>query len=351
MAIGTGAAIAIGAGALLGGIAGGQKNQSSQTQTSNVNAGIATKEENLATQAISDQFRQLQDYVNLGPGEKDITAGVDSQRSLAAMLESYSKGGYAPTAQDQELAKAQLAPQQVALDQNLRDIREQAARQQALAGRGPTDFVFNNRLNRNQLDLTQQLSAQQSALAAQQPFQRLNFASDLANIRSGLASQAMQNRQAILSIGSQIQNAERNFRLGTASRSGNQTTESGGGLQGAIGGALGGAGAMFGIANAFGGGAKPGAAAAPAMAMGSSMFGGSSPYSSGSYLGGGASAPMASSGYLGAFSAPSFTPSARMPASMSPLTAPAPVNYGAPMGPMTSTQPYYSTNPFSLTGR
>ena len=64
----------------------------------------------MATDAISEQFKRLQQYVNLGPGEVDITAGVNSQRNLASMLEQYSKGGYAPTAQDQELAKAQLAP-------------------------------------------------------------------------------------------------------------------------------------------------------------------------------------------------------------------------------------------------
>lgn len=346
MAVGTAGAI-IG-GALLGGLAGGQKNQSTQGQTSSVNAGFATREENAATDAISEQFKRLQQYVNLGPGEVDITAGVNSQRNLASMLEQYSKGGYAPTAQDQELAKAQLAPQQVALDQNLRDIREQAMRQQALAGRGPTDFVFNNRLNRNQLDLTQQLGAQQSALAAQQPFQRLNFASDLANIRSGLASQAMQNRQAILSIGSQIQNAERNFRLGTASRSGTQTTESGGGLQGTISGALGGAGTAFGLMNAFGG---LGGNTKPSADMGNSMFGGSTPFASGSYLGG-SSLPPAAGSYLNPFSTMSSSP--RMPATISPLTSQTPftpVNYGAPMGPMASTQPYYSTNPFSLTGR
>lgn len=350
MAIGTTAAIIGGAGALLGGIAGGQKDRSTQSQTSSVNAGYATKEEQAATNQISTQFEDLQRLVKLGPGDTDVTAGLESQRSLAAMLEQFSKGGYAPTSQDQDLAKQMLAPQQVALDQNLRDIREQSARQQALAGRGPTDFVFNNRLNRNQLDLTQQLSAQQSALAAQQPFQRLDFAGRLADIRSGLASQAMQNRQAIMGLGSQIQAAERNFRLGTASRSGTQETESGGGLKGALTGAIGGAGAAFGVMNQFGGlGGKTAAAQAPAAAMNNSMFSSGTPFSSGSYLGG-TQAPMTSMGgsYLNAFSGPSM---ARMPASIPSYATPPAVNYGAQMGPMMGTQPFYSTNPFSLTGR
>lgn len=326
MAIGTTTAL-IG-GALLGGIAGSQKDRSSQSQTSTVDAGVATQDEKNASAAVMKNFQDLQRMADLGPGDSDITAGLNSQRDLAAMLESYSKGGYAPTAQDQELAKAQLAPQQVALDQQLRSIREQAARQQALSGRGPTDFVFNNRLNQNQLDLTQQLAAQQTALASQQPLQRLGFAESLAQIRSGLASQALQNRQAILGLGSQIQSAERNFRLGTAARSGNQTTESGGGLKGAISGALGGAGAAFGLMNSF---KQLNPSPAVDAAGGTTQF---------------------SADYLSQPSAPSFFQQAiprassmiRSPASFqapqTSLSQSAPINYGAQMGPVMSIQPY-----------
>lgn len=320
MSIGTTAALAIGGGALLGAVAGSQKDRSSQSQTSYINAGSATAEEKLATAAVSKNFQDLQRMADLGPGDSDITAGLESQRSLAAMLEQFSKGGYAPTSQDVSLAGQMLAPQQLALEQNLKQIQEQASRQQALAGRGPTDFVFQNRLNRNQLDLTQQLAAQQSQLAAQQPFQRLDFAQNLAQIRSGLASQAMQNRQAIMGLGSQIQAAERNFRLGTASRSGNQTTESGGGLKGAITGGLAGAGAIMGIANSFGkmGGPQMDAA------------GGTTQFSA-DYL----SQPTAS---------PSFQPMmSKLSIPRAPqqiFNQPSPINYGNQMGPIMSTQPY-----------
>jgi len=345
MAISTAAVVG---GALLGGIAGGQRQSSTQSQSSSVNAGYATREEADATKAISSNFSNLQKMVDLGPGNSDITAGLNSQRDLAAMLEQYSKGGYAPTAQDMETAKAQTAPQQVALEQQMRSIREQAARQQALAGRGPTDFVFNNKLNQNQLDLTQQLAAQQSAIAAQQPFQRLGFAENLAQIRSGLATQAMQNRQAILGLGSQIQSAERNFRLGTASRSGSQTTESGGGLQGTINGALAGAGAGFGLANMFAKGAPKVDAAggttsmsadylsqpsapmsSPAISLGATRMPASNPYS---YQSQGFMGPP--SPYSGGATASWGTPS----------------NYGQQMGPVMSTQPYQypqlNLNPF-----
>jgi len=338
MAIGTTTAL-IG-GALLGSIAGSQKDRSSQSQTSYTDAGAATQEEKLATAAVSKNFQDLQRMADLGPGDKDVTAGLESQRSLAAMLEQYSKGGYAPTSQDVSLAGQMLAPQQLALQQNLKQIQEQASRQQALSGRGPTDFVFQNRLNRNQLDLTQQLAAQQSQLAAQQPFQRLDFAQNLAQIRSGLASQAMQNRQAIMGLGSQIQAAERNFRLGTATRTGNQSTESGGGLKGAISGALGGAGAAFGLMNSFGGlGGKTG----PSM----DVAGGTTQFSS-DYLN--------QTQNFGNFqqamprmSVPRIPASTQAPQTM--FSQPPPVNYGAQMGPMQGTQPYYPSlnnmlNPF-----
>jgi hypothetical protein len=337
--MGLATAVVVG-GALLGAYAGSQKQTSSQTQTSNVNAGYTTRPEQEATDAISKNFKDLQGMVDLGPGNSDVTAGVESQRSLAKMLESYSQGGYAPTAQDMELAKAQTAPQQVALEQQMRSIREQAARQQALAGRGPTDFVFNNKLNQNQLDLTQQLAAQQSQIASQQPFQRLGFAENLAQIRSGLASQAMQNRQAILGLGSQIQSAERNFRLGTASRSGTQTTESGGGTAGAIKGGIAGAGAAMGVANYFGG---------PSSAPATDAAGGTTSYSA-DYLN------QPSSMGFSNYSAPSFSaaPISRAPSAFSGARTSfpqAPINYGQQMGPSMSTQPYYQPlnsmlNPF-----
>lgn len=337
MAIGTTTAL-IG-GALLGGIAGGQKDRSSQSQTSYTDAGAATQEEKLATAAVSRNFQDLQRMADLGPGDKDVTAGLESQRSLAAMLEQYSKGGYAPTSQDVDLAGQMLAPQQLALQQNLKQIQEQAARQQALSGRGPTDFVFQNRLNRNQLDLTQQLAAQQSQLAAQQPFQRLDFAQNLAQIRSGLASQAMQNRQAIMGLGSQIQAAERNFRLGTASRTGTQTTESGGGLKGAISGALGGAGAAFGLMNSFG--KMSGPSQAVDAAGGTTQF--SSDYLNQTQNFGNFQQAMPR------MSAPRIPASVRAPQTM--FSQPPPVNYGAQMGPVQSTQPFYQPlnqmlNPF-----
>ena len=90
----------------------------------------------------------------------------------------------------------------------------------------------------------------------------------------------MQNRQAILSIGSQIQNAERNFQ--EQLQSGTQTTEIGG-LQRNYQRSTCGAGTAFGLMNAFGG---LGGNTKPSADMGNSMFGGSTPFASGSYLGG-----------------------------------------------------------------
>jgi len=249
MAVGT--AAMIGGAALLGGIAGQQGNKSSQTYSSQVNVAPASQEELNATRGISNSFDQLQQFSNLGPGAADITAGYNSQQDLAKMLQQFAAGGYAPTQQDQQLALQMLAPQQLAAQRAGEQAQTQYARNAALTGRGLNDFSFTNSLNKQLGNLQQDLAAQQSQLAAQQPGMRLGYQQNLTDLKSGLATQAMQNRAAIAGLGSQIQSAERNFRLGTAGKSGTQDTMSGGGTQGFIQGALGGAGAGFGLANMF----------------------------------------------------------------------------------------------------
>ena len=73
-------------------------------------------------------------------------------------------------------------------------------------------------------------------LALQLPGQRLGFASQRANVLGQLGSQAFQNRSSLASLGNQITNSERNFRLQTATRFNNRTQEGslGQGLLGAV---------------------------------------------------------------------------------------------------------------------
>lgn len=270
VAIGTTAAI-VGGSVLAGALAGSRKSPDQQTTVTR-DVGTASTNENMATAGIGQDYKSMQALVNAGPGQQDVQAGLDSQRSLAQLLQQYSQGGYLPTSQDQQYAQQLLAPQQEAIRQQGIQARQQYNQAAAQSGRGAMDFTFQNKLNQQLGNWNLDLAAQQSQLAAQQPGQRLNYAGQLAQVQSGLASQAMSNRQAIFNMGSQIQQQAQNFRLGSASQT-SFTPGTGGGWQGALVGGLGGLGAGMNIANMgqqmgmFGGGSSsPAAAAAPSNA-------------------------------------------------------------------------------------
>lgn len=242
----------------LGAIAGGQGSQSSQTTTRNL-----APESELERQIAGMQPGQLgalSGMVNAGPGQADVTTGLNSQRGLAAMLQQYAQGGYMPTeadtAQARQYASTQMQPQQVALQQAFEEQNQRAAQLASQLGRPVNDPIIQARLAQEQMRQGAQLSAQEGAMASQfamqMPQQRLGYTAQLADVNANLASQAMANRQALLSMGSQLQNAERNWRLGSSTSTTTQT--GGGGLAGAISGGLAGFGSGMGIANMFGGG-------------------------------------------------------------------------------------------------
>lgn len=259
MAAGTAAIVG---GTLLGAIAGSQSSGGGTTRTqqesiSRVDVAPEGAQEAAARQQQDVRFRELAGLVNLGPGASAVQQSQGATEDLARMLQQYAQGGFAPTEADQALARQQMAPQWQQLEQYGTQARQQRAQQAALLGRGGMDFTFQNRLRQDLGQMQQQLAAQQASLATQLPGQRLGYAGQLADLRAGLAQQAFQNRQAIMGLGSQIQSAERNWRLATATRtgqtSGSQTMpETGGGLQGAIMGGFMGAGAGLQAAPALG---------------------------------------------------------------------------------------------------
>lgn len=241
----------------LGAIAGGQQSRSSQTTERNL--GPASALENQIAGMQPGQLSALEGMVNAGPGQGDVASGVQSQRDLAAMLQQYAAGGYLPsasdTAQARQYASTQFQPQQVALQQSFQDQNQRAAQLASQLGRPVNDPIIQARLAQEQMRQGAQLTAQESAMASQfamqMPQQRLGYTAQLADVNANLASQAMSNRQALLSLGSQLQNAERNWRLSSAPVTTSQA--SGGGLQGIISGGLAGAGAGMGLANMFAG--------------------------------------------------------------------------------------------------
>ncbi len=72
--------------------------------------------------------------------------------------------------------------------------------------------------------------------------QLAGIGNQLSNIRGGLATQAMQNRMNLMSMGQQLNQSERNYRIGTAQHYGSQYSTgeqfSGGGFKGAMSGAM-----------------------------------------------------------------------------------------------------------------
>lgn len=240
--------------ALIGALAKQGEGSSSQEYANRKNVGTAGEQEAGANVGVFDLFKQLQGFQQYGPGQQDIAAGYGAQNDLAAMLKQFSQGGYAPTSQDFSMAQQQMAPQYEALRQSQLQQKQQFRESAALTGRGPMDFAFQNKLGQNVMNQNMMLGAQQAQLAAQQPMQRLGFMQDFASLKSGLASQAMQNRLAIAGLGSSIRDAGANFRLGAAGQSGYQSGQVGSQQGNMLQGAIAGMGTGLSLYNKFGGG-------------------------------------------------------------------------------------------------
>lgn len=243
-------------GALLGGILGGQKEEETSVKTLNVKG--ETRQETEARKLAEEQLKSLRDLITQqGPGAQDIQAGYQSQVDFANQLQQMAQRGLLPTEADtfyaNRTAGQLLAPQQVQLQQSLEDERTRVARLAGQMGRVQGDPILQAKLAQARLQGEAQLGAQQQALATniamQLPGQRLGLMEQAAGIRSGLASQALQNRQTLLNLGTGIQSQLQNFRLGSAGST--VTTQSGGGLVGALTGAIGGAGAGLNLLTGF----------------------------------------------------------------------------------------------------
>lgn len=191
------------------------------TTTSSRNIAPEGADERLGREGASSAYRTLQDFIDAGPGRSDVAGAYASNDSLAALLESYSTNGNLPTADDmyrgQSFATAAFAPQRELLKQSFEDQTNKYNQQAALMGRTPNDSVLAAKLGYYQARETNVLGAQQNAFANNyamaQPGERLSYAQQANQMRNSLATQAMQNRQALLSLGSSIQSQGQNFRL------------------------------------------------------------------------------------------------------------------------------------------
>lgn len=213
-----------------------------------------------AREAQLGQFQDLQGLLTRGGTEQaggDIDAARQSQMDLLQALRG-AQGG--PTAQNvaqgQAFARDIFAPQQEALNQNFEQSETETARLAARLGRSVDDPILRAKLAQSQAQETRMLGAQQGALAAQsaQGFQNqaLQMQNQIAQVRGGLATQALQNRQALMGMGQSLLQQERNFRLSAANRQTTGSSTQQGGFGDVLGAGLAGAGAIAKLKTAFG---------------------------------------------------------------------------------------------------
>ncbi len=248
-----GAIAAIG-GAVLGGVAGSQKDKATQTSQGSSTSGLIlsaqTQEEKDAEKAAFNQISGLQSDL------KGIS-GFTQQDQFAKLIQELITGPSAERIQQSNQLTDQLfAQQQNALNQSFDQQNVNFSRRAAQLGRSQSDPILNAKLAQEQIRQQQNLSSAKTSFAAQEAQQGAgrSLQGAISGI-SGLQQNAIQNRQAVFGLGFDFSNSLKNFRIQTADRFGtNQNTtqsESGGGLKGAITGAMGGAGAGFGAARSF----------------------------------------------------------------------------------------------------
>lgn len=233
--------------------------------------------EQAGSDAVTRFLPELGNMVGLGPGASEVRSNLSTQNDLAAMLQRYAQGGFMPGAEDfttaGQFANSAFQPQQVAINQQFQGEQLRANQLAARLGRPVNDPIIQSRLSQERQQAQERLGADQSAFTSQfalsLPQQRLGYQGQLADLRSGLASQAMSNRQALVSLGNTIQSSGQNFRLGSAQRQ----MSSGGGTGGGIAGLIAGIGATKGggLMDLFNGGGGNSGNGSPAGS--GSMFG------------------------------------------------------------------------------
>lgn len=241
---------------LMGTIAGSQKDRSASfantdsTRTVNLRSFDQLNQGRSGLEAAAyagqlGQFNDLQNLLKFGPGQSEIQANTEFQNSFADQLQQLLRQSLNPTSSEisNNYSQAQqlFAPQQTALTQQFQDQNVASNRLAARLGRPGNDPILRNKLAQEQTRQQTMLNSQIGSYGMQLPElrgqQAMNLGGALSNLRSGLASQALQNRQTLLGMGSQLAEQERAYRLNTATTTGSQTTRgtetSGGGVKGA----------------------------------------------------------------------------------------------------------------------
>lgn len=268
--------IAAAAAAVIGGIAGGQKDSATSYSEGSSESHLNLRNfedlnkgqsglEKTGYEANVTGFADLQKLLGMGPGANEVQTNTQYQNTFAGQLQDMLQKLNNPTAADTaaNYAKAQqlFAPQQTALNQQFQDQNVASNRLSARLGRAGNDPIMRNKLaqeqTRQQTMLNSQIGSYGQQLPQEQANNLLNIGGNLSNLRAGLATQAFTNRQTLMGMGSQLMNSERQYRINTGQQVGNQYQHgeglSGGGLKGAVSGATSAFGAVAGMGGTGGG--------------------------------------------------------------------------------------------------
>lgn len=210
--------------------------------TTKINLGPESELEKQVQAGATGQLKDIESLIKGGAGAEDVTAALGSQRGLATLIEQLQASGGMPsqvqTQQAQAFAQDVFAPEEQAVRSGFAEQEQATSQLAARLGRQVNDPVLRAKLAQEQTRQLGQVSARRTAFGAEQamaaPQRQLALAESLANVRGGLASQALANRQTLFGLGQQALQAERQWRLNTASQT--TTTGSSPGLLSAIGG-------------------------------------------------------------------------------------------------------------------
>jgi hypothetical protein len=210
-----------------------------------------------------DQLQGLMQLLTQGgqaQAQGDVQGARQESMNLIDMLRNAMGGpSQQNTAQAQRFSQSIFAPQEQALQQQFKQSETDTSRLAARLGRPVNDPILRAKLAESQGNAAAQLQAQKGAFTAQNAMgfqqQGLDLQSQIAGIRGGLATQALQNRQALFGLGQSLVNQERNFRLATAGQTTMGQTTQQGGLMDAIGAGAAIGGTLMGMPS-FGGGAS-----------------------------------------------------------------------------------------------
>lgn len=237
------------AGGVIGAFAGGAGGKNTTEYAKNI--GPEGELSALGGKSQKSALEEFQKFLSAGPGQSDVQAGTDASRLFANMLMQFSQSGGLPSQGDFDNARSLtnnvFAPQQEQLKQNFADANMQGNRAAARLGRSGNDPILMNKLMQEQTRQQGMLDANKTSFFAQQaqqmPGQRLGYAQQYTQMQNGLASQAMANRQALFSMGSNLRTNEQNFQLNSANQMVN--TWGGSSFVGSLAGGLAGAGTGY----------------------------------------------------------------------------------------------------------